>query len=792
MKKLKPEDLIHKCTEKMKFKTTDDLPVCDEFIAQDRAIDSIKFGIDVGYKGYNIFVSGQDGTGKASTVRTLLEDTAKKRKTPNDWCYLHNFDCPENPIALALPPGRGRQLKKSMEEMVTSLLREIPQAFESKDYEEKLNDMIKEFSNKKNHFYKQLEGIAKEHGFELKVTKTNVITIPLVDGKALSDKEYEKLEKEKRDEIEKERETVNKDIVSFLRKIRETDKKMQKMLESLQKEIASDVVNQCMEDVQEQFKDQKTVLNYLEECRKHILDHLTMFATAEQPSQQKRTGRRQKDFVEYLVNVIVDNTNTKGAPIIFEKNPTFFNIFGKLEKRVEYGFYIADFTMIMAGSLLKANGGFLIINALDTLISFKVWENLKRFIKNQEITIEDPLEGQGIVATTGFKPMPIPLNVKVVMIGTPYFYNLLYHHDDEFKNIFKVKADFDYEMPRNNEFTQKYASFIATRCREHGFKHFTADGVAAIIEYSSRLVDDKIKLSSQFGKINDLIVESTYWAKKLKKDHVDRKVILKAIEEKEKRCNLPQEKVKEYILDDILMIETSGKQVGQVNGLTVLDVGDHIFGRPAKITAQTFRGEGSIVNIEREVKLSGSIHNKGVLILSGYLGAKYAKVKKMGLSASICFEQSYGQIDGDSASSTELYAILSSISKIPIKQSIAVTGSINQKGEIQPIGGVNAKIEGFFDICKKRGLSGDHGVIIPEQNVRNLMLKDEVFEAVKNKKFNIYSIANVDEGLEILTGSKAGKMIKEGVYEKNSIHDKVSKLFDELTKKDKKEKKKNA
>jgi lon-related putative ATP-dependent protease len=782
-------ELTSVCDEKkFSFNTTDELQISDEFIAQDRAINALKFGISVNYKGYNIYVSGHDGTGKTSTVRAILEDAAKTKSAPNDWVYVNNFENPENPTALELPPGMGRVLKKDMDMFVKVLLKEIPQAFESKDYEDRLNEMMQEYNEIKNTHFKELEKNASKLDFEIKVTKVNVVTVPIIEGKPIGDKEYEKLMQEQKDDLEKKREKVNREIVTFLRKIRETDKLLQKKIEELQKDVGLLVVGQNIDDIVIKYKDLHNVLKYLDDVKQNILENLIIFTNYESNKDPKRVGgKKTKDFVEFQVNVVVDNTNAKGAPIIFEKNPTYFNLFGKLEKRIEYGFYLADFTMIMAGSILKANGGYLVINVLDVLTAFRVWDHLKRVTKNREITIDDPLEEHGIIATTGFKPQPIPLDVKVIMIGNPMIYYLLHHYDEDFKNIFKVKADFDYEMPRTNELINKCARFVATRCRENKLKHFTKDGVAALIEYSSRYVEDKEKLTTQFGKINDLIVEANYWANQRNKKYVTREDVDTSIEEKIKRSNLFQEKTNEYILKDILMIDTKAEVVGQVNGLSVLDYGDLQYGRPVRITAKTYKGSGNVINIERESKLSGRIHDKGVLILNGYMGSKYAQEAKLNLSASLCFEQSYDQIDGDSASAAELFSVLSSIANIPIKQYIACTGSINQKGEIQPIGGVNFKIEGFFDICKTRSLTGKEGVMIPHQNVQNLMLKKEVLNAVREKKFHIYPIKTIDEGIEILTGIPAGKLVK-GKYEKNTIHYMVSKVLEKMARPEKSKK----
>ncbi len=778
---------------KLKFKTTDELKISDEFIAQNRAISSLNFGLDLDYKGYNIFVSGDDGTGKLSTVRTILEHIAPMKHTPNDWCYIHNFDHPERPIAIELPRGSAKEFKKDMQVFVDGLLKEIPAAFESKDYEDRINDIMKFYGDKKNNLFSTLEEMAKEHNFAIKVTKVNVVTIPIIEGKQIDEHEYAKLDKNEKDRIEKEREKINEEIVKFLREIRVIDRKMQEQIESVQKQVALMVADGYLNDLVEKYEKEKEVIDYLAKVKNHVLDNLNFFLGFEDPNANARKQpQRKKTLTEYEVNVLVDNTDTSGAPIVFENNPTYFNVFGKLEKRIEYGFYTADFSMIRSGSLLKANGGYLIVQAMDLLMNFQVWNQLKRVLKNREIILEDPLEEHGLIATTGFKPEPIPLNVKVIMVGSADLYYLLYHHDEDFHNIFKVKADFDYEMPKSKEFIEKYASFIATRCKENKLKHFTKEAVGRIIEYSSRLIEDQNRLSAQFGKINDLIVEANFFAKNQQSKYVDLACVEKAITEKRARVKLPEEKMLKYIHEGDLMINVEGKAVGELNALSVLNYGDFEFGRPSKITARTFHGKSGLINIERESKLSGKLHDKGVLILNGYFGWKYGQNKPVSLSASLCFEQSYGMIDGDSASSTEFYALLSSLSGVPIQQSIAVTGSMNQRGEVQPIGGVNSKVEGFFDVCKLRGLDGSHGVMIPKHNVKNLMLKEEVVEAVKKKKFHIYAVETVDDGIEVLTGVPAGKMKKDGSYPAKSIHSLVQKTLESFGKEPSKKRKKKS
>jgi len=779
---LSPKDLYNKTDlSKLKFKTTDKLPISNEFIAQNRAISSLNFGLDLDYKGYNIYVSGDDGTGKISTVRTILERIAPKKPTPQDWCYVHNFDHPERPIAIELPQGLAKEFKKDMQTFVEGLLKEIPEAFESKDYEDRINDIMKFYGDKKNNLFSSLEERAKFHGFAIKVTKVNVVTIPIIDGKQVDEPDYAKLPKNEKDQIEKEREKINEEIVKFLREIRVIDRTMQQQVESVQKQVAELVVDGYLEELLEKYIKEKEIFEYVGKVKNHVIDNLNFFLGFEDPNARKRP-QRKKTLAEYEVNVLVDNTETKGAPIVFENNPTYFNVFGKLEKRIEYGFYTADFTMIRSGSLLRANGGYLIVQAMDILMNFQVWNQLKRVLKNREIISEDPLEEHGLIATTGFKPEPIPLNVKVIMVGSAHLYYLLYHYDEDFHNIFKVKADFDYEMPKSQEFIEKYASFIATRCKENKLKHFTKEAVARIIEYSSRLIEDQKRLSAQFGKINDLIVEANFFAKDNETKYVDLACVEKAIEEKRARVKLPEEKTLKYIHEGDLLINVQGGAIGELNALSVLNYGDFEFGRPSKITARTFHGKSGLINIERESKLSGKLHDKGVLILNGYFGWKYGQFKPVSLSASLCFEQSYGMIDGDSASSTELYALLSALSHTPIKQSIAVTGSMNQRGEVQPIGGVNSKIEGFFDVCKLRGLDGSHGVMIPKQNVKNLMLKNEVIEAVNAKKFHIYAIETVDEGIEVLTGVPAGQPKKDGTYPAKTVHYLVQKTLESFGK----------
>jgi predicted ATP-dependent protease len=767
------------------FKTTAEIAPMKGIVEQERPARAIRFGLDITSPGYNIYVCGLTGTGKTTVIKTFLEEIAAKMPCPDDWFYVYSFRDPNGPTVLNLPAGRAKILKTGMEELVRHLKAEIPKAFESKEYEESVSSLLHETQEVQQQLLNQLSEKARGEGFEVEITKVGVSLIPMVEERALSSEQYEALDAEAKKQIEVRRSGLDRDIQSFLRQMRQVSKESQEKFGDLHRKVGLYVVGNRIDEIREQNVEFPAVISYLQEVQEHILSNLEDFTEdSSRPdpgiSSQFRLEPQADPFAKYAIHIVVDNTDLKGAPVVIETNPNYYNLFGRVYRRAQFGTLSSDFTLIRAGSYAKANGGFLVLNAHDVLMNAGAWETLKRTIKNKEVRIEDLAEQFGIVPVAGMRPSPIPVNVKVIMIGNQLIYHELYGLDEDFRKIFKVKADFDSEMTRDEQAFNSYASFISSRCHDEGLLHFEPSGVAQVIEYGAWLVDNRQKLSARFSDVADIVREASYWAGNAGRKAVSSEHVQRAIDEKCYRSRLIEERIRDLIADGTLLLDVSGKNAGQVNGLAVVDLGDIRFGRPSRITAKTFMGKGGVVDIERECKMSGKIYEKGVLILSGYLGAQYAQNQPLSLAASVCFEQSYEGIDGDSASSTELYAILSSLSGIPIRQGIAVTGSVNQNGQIQPIGGVNQKIEGFFDLCRVKGLTGDQGVMIPVQNVKHLMLRKDLIEAVASGQFHIYAVRTIDEGIEILTGFPAGDRNGSHSYNEGTVHYLVEKRLKEF------------
>jgi len=783
--RLTPEQLRCRCDGSMfAFRSTAEIPPLKGFVKQERPVRAIRFGLDITSPGYNIYVSGLTGTGKTTVIKRFLDDIASSMPTPDDWCYVYNFRDPNSPLAFGLPAGKARMFKYEMDDLVEHLKTEIPKAFESKEYERSMNALIQENQERQQSLFNQLAEKARALGFAIELTKVGVSLVPIIHGKAITPEQYEVLDEATKKEIERRRAELQQDINAFLRQVRDVNRESREQVNELNRRVGMYVVGTRIEGIREQFGSFPHVAAYLDEVQNHILSHLDDFSEDSQ-KQESSAGSQIKleapadPYLKYRVNILVDNTDLTGAPVIIETNPTYYNMFGRMERRAQLGTLLTDFTMIRAGACIRANGGFLVVNAHDVLMNFAVWETLKRMVKNREVRIEDLGEQYGIVPVAGMRPSPIPVDVKVIMIGTQWIYHLLYLLDEDFRKIFKVKADFDSEMRRDENALDGYASFISSRCHDEGLLHFDPSAVGQVVEYGARLVDDQRKLSARFSDMADIVREASFWARQEGAPVVSAAHVRRAVAEKHYRSNLIEERIQELINEGTLVVEVTGSKVGQVNGLSVIDLGDIRFGRPSRITVKTFMGKSGVVDIERESKMSGRIYDKGVLILNGLLGARYAQDVPLSLSASICFEQSYEGIDGDSASSTELYALLSSLAGVPITQEIAVTGSVDQHGMIQPIGGVNQKIEGFFDICKARGLTGRQGVMIPKKNEQNLMLRDDVIEAVAAGSFHIYSISTVDEGIEILTGMPAGERVN-GSYPPGTINHLVQKRLREF------------
>lgn len=781
---LMPDELICRCKyDELDFETTQELAPLDGIIGQERAVSSMEFGLSIKRHGYNIFVTGLTGTGRSSYTRSIAKKIGAMEKTPDDWCYVYNFKNPDKPIAINLPTGMGYILVKDMNRLIKLLKMRIPKVFEGEEYEKQKNQIIQEFQEHSSEIMDDFNKYAKEQGFMLKRSEQGLLTIPIIEGKPIEEEDFINMEASNRKKIEEKSYIVQKCLMESMKQVKEMEKSTRDKIEQLETKIALITVEQPISELIEKYKEYKNIKDYLKSVQRDIIQNIEDFRRAEKAKEDDLDLMEKiniKDFtIKYRVNLVVDNRDTKGAPVVFEPNPKYYNLLGRIEYESNMGVITTNFTKIIAGSLHAANGGYLIINVSDIAKSPESWDGLKRALKNKSITIENVFTNTSIVSG-GMKPEPIPLNVKVILIGSTYIYHTLYNYDEDFRKLFKIKADFDIDMSSSKDNIKKYAQFISSHCREKDLCHFDRSAVASVIEYSRRLAEHKHKLSTRFNDIVEILYEADAWARLDGSNIIKGVHVKKAIDQKIYRSNRVEEKLQELIDTGVILISTEEMTVGQVNGLSVMDFGDYAFGKPSRITATVYAGEKGILNIEREVEMSGSIHDKGVLILSGYLGEKFAQEFPLTLSANICFEQLYDGVEGDSASSTELYALLSSLSEIPIKQYIAVTGSVNQKGEIQPIGGVNEKIEGFFQTCKQRGLKGNEGVIIPHQNVVNLMLDEEVIKVVEEGKFHIYPVKTIEEGIEILTDMPAGTSDADGNYEEGTLYHLVQKKIEKF------------
>lgn len=757
-------------------KTTADIEPLDGFIGQDRAVRAMQFGLDMKAPGYNIFVVGPPGTGKSTYVQAIVSQVAAGGPVSGDWCYIYNFADKDRPLAVSLPAGEGRNFKKDMEELLSDLRITIPKAFEGGDYENKKDAIVQSVNQKMLNYFQNIEDEALAAGFDMKRTPNGIIFVPLKDGKPLSTEDYEKLPAQDRREMEEKGRRLHKKLDEAFHTGRTLEKQASEEIADLEKQIAVFAAGPLVGKLLEKYNDFPSIVDYLNKYLIDITNNLEVFKSSGSTSGQTRLPSFQDEddsFTRYKVNLFVNNEENGGAPVVIEPSSNYYNLFGKIEYKSQMLALSTDFMMIKPGAIHRANGGYLILQAKDVLSDPFAWDTLKKALKYRQVAVENIGEQYRLVPTVTLRPEPIPLNLKVVLIGSPLIYYLLYNLDEDFQKLFKVKVDFDTEMPRTTENLRQYASFVNSVCQRENLKHFSRDGLARIIEYGSRLAGHQEKLSTRFNEVIEIVYEAASWAQIENAEYVEYSHVEKALKEKVYRSNRLEEKVQELITREKILINTSGDAVGQVNGLYVIESGGYAFGRPAKITARTYMGRGGVVNIEREAKMSGNIHSKGVLTLAGYLGGKFAQERPLGLTAQITFEQLYDGVEGDSASSAELYAILSSLADLPLKQNLAVTGSVNQFGEIQPIGGVTEKIEGFFDVCKAKGLTGNQGVVIPVQNVDNLMLKDEVLEAVKKGQFQIYAVKSIEEGIELLSGVPAGQINGDGTYPEGSVFERV-------------------
>jgi predicted ATP-dependent protease len=769
-RELKPRQLRKTCDPAtFKFKTTAELEPFDGVIEQRRAVDALDLGLTLQKRNYNVYVAGASGTGKTTIARSMLAKLATERSIPDDWVYLHNFRNKEAPQAVWLKPGKGSQLRADMVELVQGLTLDLPKAFQSKAHQEQVQDVVSESIEKEHELFSELSRKASDHGFVVKSTKSGIVTIPMLGEKILSNKDYEGLSDVDRRDIEGRRKRLDPAVNEFLQKARRLEARTQRSVRKIQMQLGRAVISAPANRIKRRYArlgQQPKLRTWFTEVSKFVLDNLALFLPQEAQEMPDPT-----EMSEFKVNVVVDNGDTAGAPVISEPRPTFYNLFGRIEKKVENGIYFTDFTMIKAGSVLRANGGYLIIQAHDLFMYPLVWENLKSILRYKAITIEDIGETMGFLPTSGLRPEPIPIELKVILVGPYYAYEVLHRYDEDFRKLFQVVAEFDSEMRRTAKTMEEYARFIATTCKREGLRAVDPEGAAAVVEYGGRLVESQRHVTLQFNEVCNLLIEADHFASKRRSRVIRRTHVEQASKARDYHRGLFQEKIAEQYRDEMILMDTKGERIGVVNGLAVYQMGDHAFGKAARITASVFAGRAGVINIEREVRLSGPLHSKGVLIISGFLGDRFARTRALSMTVSLVFEQSYGMVDGDSASCAELYATLSALARVPLRQDLAVTGSVNQLGQVQPIGGVNEKVEAWFRLCKERGLTGDQGVMIPIQNVQNLMLADDVVEAVEAGKFHVYPIETIEEGIELLSGMAAGEVDAENGYTKGSLYE---------------------
>jgi len=769
----------------MQCESTNDLVPLSEIIGQERAVRALKFGLGIKNHGFNMYVAGYPGTGRKTTVKNFVEAQAKIQPVPPDWCYVNNFSNQYEPKAIQLPAGKGKEFREGMKNFIENIKNDLPKAFESEDYATKRETTIRGLENQRKQLIEELSIKAQREGFVIQTTPIGLLLIPVLDGKPLSEEEMLALPQKTKDKLQEKRQGLETEFRNTMRQLIDMERKIHEALKKLNKEVALYAMGNQVESMREKYRSTPEEIAYLKAVEDDILDNLTQFVRrgGSEPQEQlpfTMPWMREDPYKKYDVNVVIDNSDTKGAPVVVETNPTYHNLLGRTEKEAQFGALTTDFSMIRAGSVHKANGGYLIIPVEELLRNPFSYDGLKKDLRDEKIVIEEPEERYGFLSVKTLKPQPIPFSAKVILIGDPYVYQMMFQLDTDFRELFKIKAEFDTVMDRTEDKVEQYANWVCSLCEKEKLKHLDGTGVAKLVEFSSRIADDQYKLSTQFSFVADIIREANYYSMQENSEFITGSHVRKAIEEKVYRSKLIQEKIQEMIIRGFFLIDTVEQSVGQVNGLSVMGLGDFAFGNPSRVTASVGLGREGVIDIEREAKMGGPIHTKGVLILGGFMNDKFARDKPLSLSARIVFEQNYEGVEGDSASSTELYAILSALSGLPIKQNIAVTGSVNQKGEVQAIGGVNEKIEGFFEVCKLKGLTGQQGVMIPDSNVQNLMLKEEVIEAVKAGKFNIYSAKTIDEGIEFLTGTKAGVRSADGTFEAGTVNYLVDKQLTDM------------
>ncbi len=781
---LAPSDLYQECDPAhFDFETTAEVEDLTEIMGQDRAIEAIRFGVRMGGDGYNLYVLGRRGSSKHAVVEKFLKQEASTRAVPEDWVYVNNFHDSQKPAALNLPPGRGVEFRDDMARLVDDLKVSIPAAFDSENYRSQLSEIEKEFEKRHQRALQKIQEQAEREGMALMPTPHGFAIAPVRAGHVLDEKKFRSMPEDEQRRTEESIRHLTAELRKHLEQLPQWAKERRERTRELDRRIIMLAVGRLIEEVRQKYEDLSDVVRYLEWIGKDVLDHAQVFQTREEislPFMQSPQADREQTFARYDVNLLVDNSAAAGAPIVYESNPTYNNLVGRIEHQSHFGTLVTDFRMIRPGAIHRANGGFLIIDAERLLMQPFSWDGLKRMLFAGEIRIESPGQMLSLVSTVSLEPIPIPLDVKVVVIGSRLFYYLLSAYDPDFLELFKVAADFEDRIDRDADNSQLYARLIATLARKENLRPFDSSAVARVIEHSARMVEDAEKLSMHMRSVTDLLRESDYWADVDSHDTVAAADVGKAVDMRVFRLDRVRSEIREEVLRRTILIDTDGSRVGQINGLSVVQVGDFAFGHPSRITATARIGEGEVIDIEREIELGGPIHSKGVMILSAFLGSRYAATLPLSLSASLVFEQTYGGVEGDSASLAELCALLSALSGSPVKQSLAVTGSVNQHGEVQVIGGVNEKIEGFFDVCSDRGLTGGQGVLIPAENVKHLMLRKDVVDAVAAGKFAVFAVANVDQALGLLTGAKAGERGASGKFPTGSVNRLVEDRLAEL------------
>ncbi|MDH4002355.1 MAG: AAA family ATPase [Xanthomonadales bacterium] len=779
-KPLPPQSLFRHCDPAdFDFKTTAELNELEDIPGQSRAVEAIQFATEIGVDGHNVYVLGPAGSGRHSLVRRLLEDKAASAEVPEDWCYVSNFSDPRKPRALALPPGRSQQLRTDVEHVIQDAQTAIPAAFESEDFEAQREAITEEFKDAQETAFKQIEDEAKEHDIGVVQTPTGIAFIPVRENEAVSSEDFKKLPEEEQKQFHQDIEMLTSKLQQVMRTMPKRARDMRQKMRELERDVAGLAVAGLVEELMQKYSDIPPVVEHLQNMQADIIENVGLFLQppdaqgAPAQIQQVMESKESAAMRRYAINVLVDRSELEGAPVVFEDKPSFAELIGRIEHESEYGSLVTNFSLIRCGALHRANGGYLVIDAARLFSYPMAWDGLKRALKSGELAIRSIADDIGLISTVTLEPEPIPLKLKVIIIGERIYYYLLERYDPEFAELFKVPADFEDRMERSHENVDNLARWLASIIRKENLRHLDAGGLARLMEESARHEGDSERLSADIERLADLVREAHYWAGQSDRSEIGAADVQQAIDSRIRRSSRIRDRMQEELIRETFLVETSGSRVGQVNGLAVMQLGELAFGRPQRITASVKLGSGEVIDIEREVKLGGPLHSKGVLILSGFLGSHYVSDVPLSLSASLVFEQSYGGVDGDSASTAELCVLASALAEVPIRQSLAITGSIDQHGRVQAIGGVNEKIEGFFDICAQRGLTGEQGVIIPVANVKHLMLRKDVVAAVEAGQFQVFPVSDADEAITLLTGVNAGKKNSKGEFPRGSVNRKI-------------------